>query len=94
MAENLPGAGRARMLDRAMDSKRRSDPEQAARYVRDCLYLGPVYQKLYALRQRQPELSYDLDELAAALRQMGDRLEEFVREQASELTPPDRRAAP
>jgi hypothetical protein len=57
-------------------------PEQAARFVRDCLYLGPVYQKLYALRRQRPELAYELDELAVALKQTGDRIETFVRAQA------------
>lgn len=73
-----------------MDSKSPSNnPEQAIRYIRDCLYMGPVYRKLYALRKRRPELACDIDELAAELRQMGDRLEEIVRDQAGgELTTP------
>lgn len=72
-----------------MNSKSRAtDPEQAVKFIRDSLYMGPVYQKLYTLRQQRPELSYELDELAVALRQMGDRIEEFVREQAHALTGP------
>jgi hypothetical protein len=65
---------------------RPSGAEGAAQFVRQTLYCGPVYRKLYELRQRLPELSYELDDLASSLREMGDRLEEFVREQAESIT--------
>jgi hypothetical protein len=61
---------------------RPSGADGAVQFVRRALYCGPVYRKLYELRQRRPELSYELDDLASSLREMGDQLEEFVREQA------------
>jgi hypothetical protein len=65
---------------------RPSGADGAVQFVRRTLYCGPVYRKLYELRQRRPELSYELDDLASSLREMGDRLEEFVREQAESAT--------
>ncbi len=63
---------------------REHGPDPAFRFVRETLYDGPVYRKLYALRERRPELSYELDDLAMALGELGERIEAFLRRQVIE----------
>jgi len=71
---------------RDAEAVRSSGADGAIELLRRTLYGGPVYRKLYELRQRRPELCYELDDLASSLREMGDRLEELVRAQVEGVT--------
>lgn len=83
-----PFGAPARILAGAM--KNRPDAEDVrlsgaggvVQLVRQTLYCGPVYRKRHEPRQRRPELAYELDDLASSLRELGDRIEGFVREQS------------
>lgn len=62
-------------------SRTRDKLEEALALFRQAMYRGPVQHKLAALRRRCPELGYELDDLATALRQMGDCIESLLHEQ-------------
>jgi hypothetical protein len=48
--------------------------EQLEARVKALLCNGPAARKLFQLRQRHPELAYELDQIAVALKDAGDDL--------------------
>jgi hypothetical protein len=53
--------------------------EQLEERLRAILFHGPAARRLYQLRQRRPELAYELDQIAAALKDAGDEVLRSVR---------------
>jgi hypothetical protein len=57
-----------------------SASEQLEERLRALLFNGPAARRLFQLRQRRPELSYELDQIAVALKETGDELLRWFRE--------------
>jgi hypothetical protein len=47
--------------------------------LRAILLNGPAARRLFQLRQRRPELAYELDQIAAALKDAGDEVLQSLR---------------
>jgi hypothetical protein len=53
--------------------------EQLEERLRAILLNGPAARRLFQLRQRRPELAYELDQIAVALKDAGDEVVQWVR---------------
>jgi hypothetical protein len=53
--------------------------EQLEERLRTLLFNGPAARRLFQLRQRRPELAYELDQIAVALKDAGDEVLRWFR---------------
>ena len=53
--------------------------EQLEARLRATLFNGVAARRLFQLRQRRPELAYELDQIAAGLKDAGDDLLRWIR---------------
>jgi DNA-binding TFAR19-related protein (PDSD5 family) len=53
--------------------------KQLEERLRAILFNGPAARRLFQLRQRRPELAYELDQIAVALKDAGDEVLQCVR---------------
>jgi hypothetical protein len=63
-------------------------------WLTENLYKGPVYKKIYELRKKNPEVSMELDQIVAAIKEFGDKVTEKLAEAEAPATVREEEAPP
>lgn len=69
-------------------------PLEITAFLRRALFKGPVYRRLYQLRRQRPDIAFELDQLAAAIKQFADEVEAFSQDAQQRAEPPPPASTP